>query len=133
MGTLARALAPLIGRPVELPSALAEQFPELTRVGYRRGGLPARIGGWALGQPSVAAITLWNTVFLAPGTRLDAELLLHELRHVQQFQESVTFPLHYLWESVRRGYHSNRFEADARAYAAVRLRDAGTHLHREEV
>ena len=133
MGAIARAFAPLIGRPVELPSALAEQFPELTRVSYRRGGLPARIGGWALGQQWVAAITLWNTVFLAPHTRLDPELLLHELRHVQQFQDSVTFPLRYLWESVRRGYHSNRFEADARDYAAVRVRDAGAHPSRGEV
>jgi Domain of unknown function (DUF4157) len=133
VGFIARALAPLIGRPVELPSALAEQFPELARVAYRQGGLPARIGGWALGQSWVAAVTLWNTVFLAPHARLDAELLLHELRHVQQFQGSVTFPLRYLWESVRRGYHSNRFEADARAYAAVRLRDVGTHTRRGEV
>jgi Domain of unknown function (DUF4157) len=132
VGVIARALAPLIGRSVELPSTLAERFPELARIGFRRGGLPARIGGWALGQPWVAAITLWNTVFLAPGTPLDAELLLHELRHVQQFQSSVTFPLRYIWESVRRGYHSNRFEADARVYAAVRLRDAGTHPHRGE-
>src|SRR5919204_7066593 len=106
MGAIARALAPLIGRPVELPSTIAERFPELADVSYRRGGLPARVGGWALGQPWVAAITLWNTVFLGPETRLDAELLLHELRHVQQFQGSVTFPLRYLWESVRRGYHS---------------------------
>ena len=132
MGAIARALAPLIGRPVELPTELAERFPELAHVRYRRGGLPARIGGWALGQAWVAAITLWNIVFLAPGTRLDAELLLHELRHVQQFQGSVTFPLWYLWESVRRGYHSNRFEADARAYAAVRMRGAGTHPYRGE-
>ena len=133
MGAIARAVEPLIGRRVELPITLTERFPELAQVGYRRGGLPARIGGWALGQPWVAAITLWNTVFLAPGTPLDAELLLHELRHVQQFQSSVTFPVRYLWESVRRGYHSNRFEADARVYAAVRLRDAGTPPHRGEV
>jgi len=30
----------------------------------------------------------------------------------------VTFPVRYLWESLRRGYEGNRFEADAQRYAA---------------
>src|SRR5678816_2430238 len=59
-----------------------------------------------------------HTIFLAGDTRFNPELLLHELRHVQQFAERKTFPLHYIWESLRRGYHANRFEVDARAYAA---------------
>jgi hypothetical protein len=65
---------------------------------------------------------LWRTVFLAPHARLDAELLLHELRHVHQFEASAAFPLLYLWESLFHGYRGNRFEADARAYASSRLR-----------
>ena len=82
------------------------------------------MGGWALGQATVAAITLGRTIFLAPATRLDPELLLHELRHVQQFSERKTFPLRYIWESLRRGYWSNRYEADARDYAARRVASA---------
>ena len=74
-----------------------------------------------LGQSTVAAITLGRRIFLAPHTRLSAELLLHELRHVQQFAERKTFPLHYIWESLRRGYHANRFEVDARDFAARRV------------
>jgi len=74
-----------------------------------------------LGQATVAAITLGRTIFLAPATRLDPELLLHELRHVQQFSERRTFPLRYIWESLRSGYHANRYEEDARTYAARRL------------
>jgi hypothetical protein len=119
---LASALVPLIGRDVPLPHALLGRFPELGRLRLRRGGLPVRIAGWALGQRSAAAITLWRTVFLAPGVALDPELLLHELCHVHQFQASAAFPMRYLWESIRRGYHANRYEADARAYAAARLR-----------
>jgi hypothetical protein len=46
---------------------------------------------------------------------------LHEIRHVQQFQASVSFPVQYLWESLRRGYYANRFEVDARRYASARL------------
>ena len=81
-----------------------------------------RVAGLFLGGTPVAAITLWRTVFLAPHARLEAELLLHELRHVHHFQSSVAFPLLYLWESLRHGYHRNRFEADARAYASSRVR-----------
>ena len=80
------------------------------------------IDGWFLGQLSAAEIKLWRTVFLSPHAPVDAELLLHELRHVHQFESSFAFPLLYLWESARRGYFANRFEADARDYAARRLR-----------
>jgi hypothetical protein len=119
-----RVAAPLIGEPAELPPALAERFPELAGVRWRRGGLPVRIGGWALLQPTVAAITLWRTVFLAPRAPWDAALLLHELRHVHHFSASRAFPIRYAWESVRRGYSGNRYEADANDYARRRLHDA---------
>jgi hypothetical protein len=111
----------LVGRPQALPASLLREHPELAALRLRRGGLPVRVGGWALGRSSVAAITLWRTVFVAPRVSLDAALLLHELRHVHQFEASATFPIRYLWESVRYGYHRNRFEADAREYAAARL------------
>jgi hypothetical protein len=111
----------LIGQPLSLPPALVDRFPELASVRWRRGGLPPRVAGLFLGCSSVAAITLWRTVFLGPRARLDAELLLHELRHVHQFQASPAFPLLYLWESLFRGYYRNRFEADARSYAARRV------------
>jgi len=114
----------LVGRSLTLPHELTDKFPELDAVKWREGGLPVRIAGWCLGQRSAAAITLWRTVFLAPALEPDAELLLHELRHVHQFEERLTFPLQYIWESLRRGYYQNRFEADARAYAARRVRDS---------
>ena len=133
MATLAHALAPLIGRPVELPARLAERYPELARIRLRRGGFPVLMGGWALGRRSVAAITLWRTIFVAPGVSLDAELLLHELRHVHQFEATASFPLRYLWESVRRGYSANRYEADARTYAATQVRTSVTGPPRGDV
>jgi hypothetical protein len=112
----------VIGRPIALPPALLARYPELHGVRWRRGGLPVNVAGWFLGQRSAAAITLWRTVFLATTVSMDAELLLHEFRHVQQFESSVSFPLRYLLESARRGYFANRFEVDARDYAAQRLR-----------
>ena len=117
--SIARAL---IGEPTKLPNTLFATYPELARARWRRGGLPVRVGGWCLGQRTVAAITLWRTIWLAPDVALSAELLLHEFRHVEQFEASAAFPILYLWESVRRGYVRNRFEVDARAYAATRVR-----------
>ena len=117
-------LTSLIGRPQPLPAALLETFPELRAARFRRGGLFVRIGGWCLGIRSVAGITLWRTIWLAPHAPLDPALLLHELRHVHQFASSPWFPLLYIWDSLRRGYRGNRFEADANDFAARRLREA---------
>jgi hypothetical protein len=112
----------LVGEVVELPRALVARYPELGDARWRRGGLPPRVGGWFLGRSSVAAITLWRTVYLAPGVAPHPELLLHELGHVRQFGTSMSFPLRYLWESVRRGYSGNKYEHEAQAFAEARLR-----------
>ena len=133
MATLGGLITTVIGREIALPEVLVERHPELGRMRLRRGGLPVRVGGWALGQRSVAAMTLWHTVFVAPGVPLEAELLLHELRHVYQFEASTAFPVRYLWESVRRGYRANRYEADARTYAAAQLRASVTEPPRGDV
>lgn len=114
-------LAALIGVPHELPSRFLEAFPELAQVRWRHGGIAPRIGGWCLGRRTVSAITLGRTVFLSPDAHPSAELLLHELAHVRQFQDGPAFPVRYLWESIRRGYYMNRFEVDARAFAADRV------------
>ena len=113
-----------LGAPFQLPGELLARYPELSRARWRRGGLALRVGGWCLGRSSVTGITLWRTVCLAPDARLEAELLLHELRHVDQFAEDRTFPIRYLWGSIRHGYRNNPYEADARAFAARRLSGA---------
>jgi Domain of unknown function (DUF4157) len=121
MGVVARVTGALIGEKIQLPQDLLSRYPELAEARYRRGGLPVRVGGWALGTSSADAITLWNTIFIAPGVRLDAELLLHELRHVHQFSQHKAFPVSYLWQSLRYGYIRNAYEVDARRYSASRL------------
>jgi len=118
----------LIGESVELPEEMLRRYPDLGQAQYRRGGLPVRIGGWALGTSTAAAITLWKTIFLAPDVALDPELLLHELRHVHQFLEHKAFPVSYLWQSIRYGYARNAYEVDARRYSASRLRTGGKDL-----
>jgi hypothetical protein len=121
MGYLDPILRALTGEPIALPDQLARVYPDLAGLSLRRGGLPTRVAGWFLGQSSVAAITLRGTIYFGAHTRLDARLLLHELRHAEQFRERRSFPVRYIWESLRRGYHQNRYEVDARAYASRRL------------
>jgi hypothetical protein len=114
----------LLGTPLLLPAELRARYPELTQARWRRGGLALRIGGWCLGRATVSGITLWRTIWLAEGVSLRPELLLHELRHVHQFQGDRTFPLRYLWGTLRHGYIMNPYEADARAYASRRVSGA---------
>jgi len=116
-----RLIRALIGEKIDLPAPMLQNYPDLGEATYRRGGLPVRVAGWALGTSSAAAITLWRTIFLGPRTQLTPGLLLHELRHVHQFLQRRTFPLSYLWQSIRYGYSSNAYEEDARRYAARRL------------
>ena len=115
-------LKTIAGQPEELPEAMRRAYPELAAIRLRRGGVPPRIGGWCLGQSTVAGITIGRTVWLGKNARASAELLLHELRHVHQFESVRAFPLRYVWESLRRGYQHNRFEVDARQYAMERVR-----------
>jgi hypothetical protein len=121
MGIIGRIRTALIGEPDRLTHDLLVRYPELARIHLRRGGLPPRIGGWALGRATVSAITLRRWVFLAPDVPAHPSLLLHELRHLEQFEASPLFPFRYLWASLRHGYHDNPFEADARDYSARRL------------
>lgn len=116
----------LIGRPFSLPASLLATYPELGEARWRRGGLALRVGGWCLGRRTVSGITLWRTIWLADDASVTPELLLHELRHVHQFQGDRAFPLRYLWRSVRHGYTDNPYESDARSYAAQRVGNASS-------
>lgn len=115
--TVRKLVRETTGTGIGLPADLIVAFPELATVTWRHGGLPLRIGGWFLGQKSVAAITLGTTVFLATAERPSLQLLLHELGHVRQFRRDKTFPIRYLWESIRMGYARNRFETEADQFA----------------
>ncbi|MDP9204445.1 MAG: DUF4157 domain-containing protein [Gemmatimonadota bacterium] len=121
MAGSSRLVRALIGEKIDLPATTLREYPDLGQATYRRGGLPLKVAGWALGTSTAAAITLWRTIFLAPRTQATPELLLHELRHVHQFLERSTFPFSYLWQSIRHGYSRNAYEEDARRYAAGRL------------
>lgn len=67
-----------------------------------------------------AAIVFGRTVHLHNIATADflgnASLLKHELCHVRQYKEHgyIKFILLYLVETMKRGYHNNRFEVEAR-------------------
>jgi hypothetical protein len=109
----------LFGRPLALPQSVIDAYPELREARWRRGGLPLAIAAIFM-RGRVAGVTLWRWVFLDDGAIIDPGLLLHEFRHVHQFQVVPFFPLRYIWETARQGYQANRFEVDARQYAAER-------------
>lgn len=108
---------------MDLPAHVTEAWPELRTIRWRVGGLPPFLGGWSLGTRAVDGITLGRTVWLAPmaAARLDPGLLLHEARHVHHWASDRLFPLRYIAESLLSGYLNNRYEVDARHYAAQRL------------
>jgi hypothetical protein len=126
MGIVRRIVNALAGSSIDLPQELTERFPELNEARFRVGGFPLRVGGWALGTSHVAGFTLGRTIFLHDEAPFDESLLLHELRHVHQFRERKSFPVRYLWQSLRRGYRANPYEVDARRFSAIRLRMSET-------
>ena len=117
---LGAVVAAVAGRAVSLPETLLSRWPELGGARWRRGGLPPRVGGWVLGLSCVDGIALGRTIWVGDQAPLDPALLLHEIRHVQQFESEPWFRVRYVIETLRRGYRANRFEEDARAYAERR-------------
>jgi len=79
----------------------------------------ARLAAWKLNSRSVAivfgtTIHLWNVdkdSFLQ-----NQRWFLHEMEHIRQYKELgfFRFIYQYLLESIRKGYHNNRFEVEAR-------------------
>jgi hypothetical protein len=85
---------------------------------------------WHLGA---RATTRRNRILLrgeAHAFWADPELLLHEYFHVlRQWQTRRLTILRYCLESLRRGYWLNRYEIEARAFAATHLKQLENLLH----
>jgi hypothetical protein len=85
----------------------------------RENSLLARIAAWKLKQDKMAMV-LGKTILLHDTTREEfisnKQWLRHELVHIKQFQQYgyLLFLLKYLLESIRNGYHNNKFEKEAR-------------------
>ena len=79
----------------------------------------ARLAAWKLHCQKVAVV-LGKTIHLYHVSKndflRDEEWVKHEMCHIRQFKKYgfLAFIFRYLWESLRVGYHNNRFEAEAR-------------------
>ena len=66
------------------------------------------------------AIVIGRTIHLYNTSKQDflkdEKWVKHELCHIQQYQQYglFIFLIKYLWESVKHGYHNNKFEIEAR-------------------
>jgi hypothetical protein len=80
---------------------------------------------WLKPLPWIRAITGPGRIWLRGSAEeffADPELVLHEYCHVlQQWAPGRLSVLSYLGESLRHGYWHNRFEVEARAFAAREL------------
>ena len=80
----------------------------------------AKLAAKKLGSPNVAMV-LGSTIHLYHVSKeeflQDTKWVKHEQCHIQQFKQHgyIGFIAKYLWESIRRGYYTNRFEVAARA------------------
>jgi Domain of unknown function (DUF4157) len=74
-------------------------------------------------HPRVRATTRRERIHLTGSARAffaEPELLLHEYFHVvHQWRSGRLTVLRYLAECLRHGYRNNRFEVEARAFAAA--------------
>jgi len=85
----------------------------------KQNSLVARIAAWKLNASSVA-IVFGSTIHLWNSSKEDflknERWLKHELCHIRQYKQHgyVGFIVKYLWESLKKGYHNNKFEVEAR-------------------
>jgi hypothetical protein len=119
---LAKLWARLWGRAVPLPPRLGAALTTILgapvdRVAIFEHAWIVRLHGRAIATTRRRRIYLRGSAahfFASP------ELLLHEYCHVlHQWEPGRLTRASYVLESLRRGYHGNHFEIEARAFAAA--------------
>ena len=113
-----------MGRQATLPDhvqlALEAFFGEdVTRVKIVENSLFTRLHGRAI------ATTRWRCIYLRGSAEeffSDPAMMLHEYCHVlRQWEPGLLTTARYVFEWLRRGYWDNRFEIEAREFAADNL------------
>jgi hypothetical protein len=104
--------------PREVSTALERVFAEsVEKVRVIENSLYAKmhLGMTATTRPNRILLSIKGADFIA-----NPEFLLHEYFHVlRQWQPGKLTRWRYLTESARRGYWANRFEQEAREFAAA--------------
>ncbi len=92
---------------------------DLAGIRIKENSFLARIAALKLRSGSVAMV-LGRTIHLhnvsSEEFLKETRWVKHELCHVQQYKQHgfVPFLAKYLWESIKHGYHNNKFEVEAR-------------------
>lgn len=109
----------MMGWVLRAASRAAEPTPEVVPHGVAirtARWLPVIAGRLSGMRTPAAAVTLGDTIIVHPNVQLTSRLLQHELEHVRQWRRNpVSFPVRYLINHLRHGYHDNPFEVAARA------------------
>ena len=123
--------SPLLGRRYVLPEPVSqtlerifdEPVARVEVIEYSRYA-QAHLGMFATTRPNRILLAAGGDEFVA-----SPEVLLHEYFHVlRQWGTGRMTRLRYLVESARRGYWENRFEREARAFAAAAVEDYARYL-----
>ena len=91
----------------------------MTEYSIKENSWIAKIAAKKLRSDKVA-IVVGRTIHLYQTSKkqflLNERLLKHELCHIKQFQQNgyLLFIVKYLWESIKNGYHNNKYEVEAR-------------------
>jgi hypothetical protein len=89
------------------------------KVRIKENSWVARVAAAKLRSNKIA-FTFGHTIYLFNTSKADfisdQNWVCHELMHVKQFEQYGLLPflLKYLWESIRKGYYRNKYEAEAR-------------------
>lgn len=92
---------------------------ELDKIKIKQNSWIAKLAARKLHTNNMA-IVIGKTIHLHNATRLDflqnERWLKHELCHISQFKQHgfILFVAKYLWQSLKKGYHNNVFEIEAR-------------------
>lgn len=89
------------------------------RVAIKENSLIAKVAALKLGAKRLAIVVNKNIYLYNTDKQSfvkNTTWLLHELKHVEQYRRlgTLKFIIKYLLESIRHGYHNNKFEVEAR-------------------
>lgn len=92
---------------------------DISDIKIRERSLRAKIAARCLRVENVA-FTLGKTIYLYNATAQEfmhnTRWVKHELKHVEQFKRYgfISFIARYTIETIRKGYHENKYEVEAR-------------------
>jgi len=92
---------------------------DIASVHFKERSLLAKIAAWKMGSNN-AAMVIGKTIHLHNVSKAafleNKSWVKHEMCHIEQYKKygTLVFITRYLLESIKKGYHNNRYEVEAR-------------------